>query len=168
MVTKMTVVYAARTADEAERLLARLAAAGIDATLPETVAEDAMLAQWDLPVKVPVAVDDGHAEEARHIALEFSREVGRLAVIYEARSLPEAEELKRRLLDTGILAMVGSEIVEGESSPDIWGFPVPSRVAVDEGHAQACAPDGRRVRRRSDPACSGGRAACEGRGGRGR
>ncbi len=62
---------------------------------------------------------------------------GQMRVIYEARTMPEALRLKERLLEAGIPAVIGSEVAEGETTADVWGFPEPTRVAVEEAMADA-------------------------------
>lgn len=141
MAGRLTVIYEAQSAPEALRLKQRLEAAGIPAVADVEQAEREEVRDWALPVPVHVAVDAAQAEAARPIVEDFDRESHkeshRLTVIYEARTVPEAQALKERLQEAGIPAALGNEIVEGESANDVWGLPEPARVAVDQGQAQA-------------------------------
>lgn len=134
-----TVVYEAETAPEAERLRERLEEAGITAVVDRETAERETSRQWALPARVPVLVDEMKVHDAKRIVEQFDGQSHNhaLKVVYEARSVPEAQRLKERLEEAGITAVVSTELVEGEASSDVWGLPVPARVAVADDRAEA-------------------------------
>lgn len=58
-------------------------------------------------------------------------------VIYEARTFPEADELKDRLRTAGIPAVVLDEVVPPKTEPNAFGLPTPHSIAVPEAAAMA-------------------------------
>jgi len=58
-------------------------------------------------------------------------------VIYEARTMPEAQRLKELLAEAGIAGVLVDADLQEASGSDVWGLPVPIRVAVDEPYAEA-------------------------------
>lgn len=58
-------------------------------------------------------------------------------VIYEARTVPEAHELRDRLGDAGIEAVVVEEVAQSQAGTDAIGLPAPFSVAVHQEEADA-------------------------------
>jgi len=58
-------------------------------------------------------------------------------VIYEARTMPEAQRLKELLAEAGIAAVLVDADLQEAPGSDVWGLVAPIRVAVDEPYAEA-------------------------------
>lgn len=59
------------------------------------------------------------------------------SVIYQARTVPEADELTERLAEAGIEGVVVEELVPGQTGTDAIGLPTPFSVAVHQDQAAA-------------------------------
>jgi hypothetical protein len=60
-----------------------------------------------------------------------------LVVVYAARTLPDAQQLRNRLAEVGIEAVVTNAVLEGGAGPGVVGWSTLARVAVAQKDAEA-------------------------------